>query len=224
MNRDRVLTLGIIGAIAVVVVLGWVVGVSPILGQVAAANEERASVASINDTNVTKLAAIKKQFENIGDTQAKLDALRGSIPADADMAEFLRTIKTYGDAQGIQLTSVEVSGVSAYVAPAVETPVPAAPASASPTPSPSATPSGTTAPAVTPAAPTSGLLVIPIKISVTGTYDQVMAFSGAMQSGPRLFLVSTLAVSSAAGVFTGDLSGNVYALPSPLSAVVSAVK
>ncbi|MES2093720.1 MAG: hypothetical protein V4531_07905 [Actinomycetota bacterium] len=225
MNRDRILTLAIVGAIAVVGILGWIVGVSPILSQVSAAEEQRSSVASVNDLNAIKLVALKKQFENIGETQAKLDTLRGSIPTDADMPTFLRTIKEYGDAQGITLKSVEVSGVSAYVAPVAATP-PATPGATAttptPTPSPSAPAAGTTAPAVTPASPTSGLYVVPIKVSVSGTYEQVMAFAGAIQAGPRLFLVNTLALSSVSGVFTGDLGGNVYALPTPAAAVAPA--
>ena len=64
--------------------------------------------------------------------------------------------------------------------------------------------------------------VIPIKVSVSGTYEQVMAFAGAIQSGPRLFLVTAFGLSSVKGLFTGDLTGNVYALPAPLTAVIPA--
>ncbi|MFM9919056.1 hypothetical protein [Lacisediminihabitans sp. H27-G8] len=225
MNRDRILTLAILGAIALVGILGWIVGVSPILSQVASADEDRASVTSANDLNATKLVALKKQFENISVTQGELDTLRGSIPATADMPVFLRTIKEYGDAQGITLRSVAVSGVSAYVAPVVAAPAATAgtPA-ATPTPSPSASApaAGTVAPSVTPANPSSGLFVIPIQVSVSGSYDQVMAFAGALQSGPRLFLVTTLTVASVGGVFTGDLAGNVYALADPAAAATTA--
>jgi len=52
------------------------------------------------------------------------------------------------------------------------------------------------------------MYVVPIKISVSGSYSQVMAFAGAIQSGPRLFLVTSLAVSSVDGGFTADLAGN----------------
>lgn len=225
MNRDRILTLAIVGAIALVGILGWLVGVSPILSQVASADEERANVTSTNDLNATKLVALKKQFENIGETQAQLDKLRGSIPATADMPVFLRTIKEYGDAQGITLKSVEVSGVSAYVAPVAAAPV-VTPGAAAPTPTPTPTPSapaaGTAAPAVTPVAPSNGLYVVPIKVSVSGTYAQVMAFAGAIQAGPRLFLVTSLALSSIDGAFTGDLGGDVYAMPAPVTAAVAA--
>lgn len=225
MNRDRILTLAIVGAIVVVGILGWIVGVSPILSQVAAADDERSTVTSANDLNATKLVALKKQFENIGETQAELDTLRGSIPATADMPVFLRTIKEYGDAQGITLKSVEVSGVSSYVAPAAATPVAtpgAAAATPTPAPTPSAPASGTTAPAVTPASPTSALFVVPIKLSVSGTYEQVMAFAGVLQTGPRLFLVTTLDVSSVDGAFTANLGGNVYAMPAPAIAATAA--
>ncbi|MHC5797731.1 hypothetical protein ACVXZ4_16400 [Lacisediminihabitans sp. FW035] len=224
MNRDRLLTLAIVGAIALVGVLGWLVGVSPILSQVASADEERANVTSTNDLNAMKLIALKKQFENIGETQTELDKLRGSIPATADMPVFLRTIKEYGDAQGITLKSVEVSGVSAYVAPAAAAPV-VTPGAAATTPTPTPTPStpaaGTTAPVV-PAAPSNGLYVVPIKVSVSGTYAQVMAFAGAIQAGPRLFLVTSLALGSVDGVFTGDLGGDVYAMPAPVTAAATA--
>ena len=225
MNRDRILTLALVGAIALVGILGWIVGVSPVLSQVAAADDERSSVTSTNDLNATKLVALKKQFENIGETQAKLDKLRVSIPAAPDMPTLLRTIKEFGDGQGITLKSVEVSGVTAYVAPVAATPAvtPGSPAvTSTPTPSPSAPAASTTAPAATPASPSSGMHVIPIKVSVSGTYEQVMAFAGAIQSGPRLFLVTAFGLSSVKGLFTGDLTGNVYALPAPLAAVVPA--
>lgn len=224
MNRDRILTLAIVGAIAVVGILGWVIGVSPILSQVAAADDERSSVTSTNELNATKLVALKKQFENIGETQAQLDKLRGSVPATADMPVFLRTIKEYGDAQGITLKSVEVSGVTAYVAPVAATPVTPGSTAATPTPTPSpSTPAaGTPAPAATPATPSSGMYVVPIKVSVSGTYAQVMAFAGAIQAGPRLFLVTSLALSSVDGKFTGNLGGNVYALPAPATTATPA--
>lgn len=227
MNRDRIITLAIVGAIAVVGILGWIVGVSPILSQVAAADEERSNVTSTNELNGTKLIALKKQFDNIGETQAELAKLRGSIPATADMPVFLRTIKEYGDAQGITLKSVEVSGVAAYVAPVAPvaaTPVTPGVTAAAPTPTPSPSPAaaGTAAPAVTPTSPSSGMFVVPIKVAVSGTYEQVMAFAGAIQAGPRLFLVTSLGLSSVNGVFTGDLAGNVYALPAPATAVIPA--
>lgn len=224
MNRDRILTLAIVGAIALVGVLGWLVGVSPILSQVASADDDRASVSLANDLNATKLVALKKQFENISETQSKLDGLRTSIPATADMSVFLRTIKEYGDAQGITLTSVEVSGVTAYAAPVVAAPVAPAgstPANPAPSPTPSATAGATAAPSATPAGPTNGLYLVPIKVSVTGTYAQVMAFAGQLQSGPRLFLVTSLALSSVDREFTGDLTGNVYALPVPAAATAT---
>ncbi|MET4703597.1 hypothetical protein [Frigoribacterium sp. UYMn621] len=225
MNRDRILTLAIVGAIALVGVLGWLVGVSPILSQVASADDDRASISLANDANATRLIALKKQFENISDTQSKLDGLRASIPATADMSVFLRTIKEYGDAQGITLKSVEVSGVTAYAAPVAAAPVAqagTAPATPSPSPSPSATAGGTAAPAPVPAGPANGLYVVPIKVSVTGTYAQVMAFAGQLQTGPRLFLVTNLALSSVDGEFTGDLTGNVYALPAPAPVAAAA--
>ncbi|MET4780454.1 hypothetical protein [Glaciihabitans sp. UYNi722] len=215
MNRDRIITLGIIGAIVVVGVLGWFIGASPILSQASAADDQRSSLLSVNDINQSKITLLKKQFAAINTVQKDLDTLRTSVPSDEDMAVFLREINTYGSQFGVSLTSVTVSDAAKYVAPAAPVTVPTPAASNAPTPTPTPTPTGSAATPATPTVPSSKLVVIPVTIVVSGTYANVMSFAGAIQGGPRLFLVSTLTTTSGEKGFTGSIVGTAYALPAP---------
>jgi hypothetical protein len=96
-------------------------------------------------------------------------------------------------------------------------------ATASPSPSPSSTAATTPAPPVAPAA-TTRLALIPVQLTVTGSYDAVMNFIGGIQTGGRLFLVNstTITLSPSDKTYTGVLGGTIYALPSAAAAAAAA--
>ena len=220
MNKDRLWIFGLTAAILVVAGLGYVLGVSPILSNAAAADEQRASIASTNSASEARIAVLKKQFENIGSLQEELAGLTGSVPIDGDMPVFLAEINTLTTQNAVQLTNVNVSDATKYVPP-VAAAVPASSDTATGTPTPTPSPStttGTTTPTPMPVVmgPAGRLVLIPVKISVKGNYGKVMAFVAAIQGGPRLFLSNTLDVaidSTNATLFTADINGYVYALP-----------
>ncbi len=212
MSNNRLVNLLIGLGIVVVLLLGWFFGVSPLLEQVTAANTQTDNLRSGNLASEAKLANLKKQYANIGPLQAKLEKLQESIPVDADISGFLAEINTLSAAAGVTLTNLTVNDAAAYVAPGS--------AVAPVTPDPNAT-AGATAP-TTPAAPavpdpSTGLVAIPIKVIVSGPYANVMAFVGALQSGTRLLYASKLTVlaSTSDPSFSGQLEGNIYALPLP---------
>lgn len=220
MNRDRLWIFGLTAAILVVAGLGYVLGISPILASATSADEQRASVASTNRASEARILVLKKQFENIGSLQDELAGLTGSVPIDGDMPVFLAEINTLTTQYSVQLTNAIVSDAIKYVPPVVEA-VPASTETSTGTPSPSPSPSasaGSTTPTPAPVitGPAGRLVLIPVKVSVKGTYDNVMAFVGAIQGGPRLFLSNTLDVtidSTDSSLFTADINGYVYALP-----------
>ena len=223
MNKNRLFTLGITGAIALVAILGWFVGISPVLDQAAATGEQVSSAAGINDINQAKLVTLKKQFANIGEVQNELTGLRQSLPVVADMPDFLREINEFGAAHNVSLTSVTVSPPTPYEA-SPATAAASTPAEGStPTPSPSASASATATAGTTSAPPAagSGLVVIPVQIVVTGSYADVLAFVGAIQGGPRLLLVQTFAMTGNEGSFTGSIAADIYALPTTAPAAAS---
>ena len=210
MNRSRLITLALIGAIVVLAVLGWVVGVAPLLAQSAAADSQREGVASVNDTNEIKVAKLKVQISKISTLQADLTKLRASVPENTDIPVFLREINTYCVQYGVTLTSVTVADPEDFIAPVTAAAGVAAAPSATSTPTPSA-PGASAAAPVSPV--TNGLVVIPVKVIVSGPYASVMAFVGALQAGPRLILMSQLGVGPTLDGVSAIMDIRVYALP-----------
>ena len=65
MDRNRLINLGIVGAIALVALFGWMLGVSPVLDQTTAAKTQQAATATANDASEARLVTMKKQFANL---------------------------------------------------------------------------------------------------------------------------------------------------------------
>lgn len=214
MTSNRLINTVIGLSIGVVLLLGWFLGASPILDQFTAAQAQTQSMAAANAASEARLAGLKKQFANIAALQSQLDTLRVSVPSDAAIPGFLAEINALCAQTGVTLRSLTVNNALTYVAPSAK-PTPADPA-ASPSPTPSAPSTVETTPTA-PADASSKLVAIPVKVVVAGQYGQVMAFAGALQSGPRLLLVTTLTLTgtTADGSFSGAIDGNVYALPMP---------
>jgi Tfp pilus assembly protein PilO len=208
MNNERLISGVIVVFILVVGVLGWLLGVSPILDQTNAAWAQRDTTARANTLTKQRIATLQTQFANIDELQAKLDVLRTSIPEGAAIPAFLAEINSLCVQTGVILTSVTINDAVIYVAPSAE-PAPGA----TPTPAPSA--SATQPSPAVPADPGGQLVDIPVKVAVTGPYSAVMAFSGAMQTGTRLFLVTGFNTTDATDnhTFSGELTGSVFALP-----------
>ena len=216
MSKNRLLTLGLSAAIVIVAVFGYILGVSPILAQISAAEQQLSTVTSSNQSTQSRNTVLKSQFSDMASLTAELSKLNVSIPLGADMPVFLREINTLIDKTGVVLGTVTVSAGEIYKSPDVATATTAPTVvTPSPSPSPSAGPPAPIAPAA-PAGPSSRLTLIPVQISVNGGYSAVMAFVGSVQSGERLYLVKTVTVSSTPekpDAFTATVIGFVYALP-----------
>lgn len=212
MNRTRLIALGLVGGIVLIGALGWLAGVSPLMSQIAAADGERASIAATNDANQIKVKALSEQFKKVDALQASLNTLRQSIPKDASIPLLLREINGYCAQFGVTLSSVAVAGTTEF-ASAVTPAGTAAAAAGTPAPTASPTPAPGAA-AAAPAAPAgSGLYVVPVTVIVSGPYANVIAFTGAMQKGPRLFLVTLFSIGPNGAEFTATLNGKTFALP-----------
>lgn len=221
MTNNRIFNLLIGLGIAVVLLLGWFLGVSPILDQVSAANLQTQGLESANTASAGRLATLKKQFAKITTLQNDLLKLQESIPIDADIPDFLAEINSLSAANGVSLTSLAVNDALAYVAPGAV--VQTAPDNSVGDSANGA--SGATLAAPTPA-PKGGLVAIPVKVTVTGPYAQVMAFVGALQKGTRLLFVGNLSViaSTTDSSFSGEIDGNIYALPLPAGVTADSLK
>jgi len=195
-NSTRIWTFGGVVVIIAVLGLGWLLGVSPLLGQAAAADAERTTVESTNLLQQATLAAMRADHENLSVLQAELAGLQGSIPATEDLEEFAVGIESIAAAHGLRVASI------------VATEVPYAGAEATTTPDPAV------------AGATGSVVSIAITIGLEGSADAVTAAVAEMQAGTRLFLVNNL--SFAAGSTTAgsaSVGGYVFLIsPQPLAA------
>ena len=220
MNKNRLWLIGIGAAIVLVLVGGWFVGVSPILSQTSAASAQLASTDAVNSASSSRLSTLKANFSRIDDLKSQLKELSASVPDAADSAVFLREIDALTSAHSVQLQSVTLQNGTTFVppvAPAAASSTTSTDSSATPSPTPSPSASASASPVVPAVAgPAARLVLIPTQISVSGTYDNVMAFVGGVQAGERLYLVSNVTVTSdsTSGGFTAALTGWIYALPS----------
>jgi Tfp pilus assembly protein PilO len=213
MDKNRLWIAGIVVAIVVVGLGGWFLGIAPVIQQSSNARSEKLSLETSNGASQARVAELKTKFANIAALSAKLDDLNDSVPTVADIPVFLREVNALTVSADVTLGTVSIGDAQSYVPPAsTATASDASSAAATPSPSPSAT--ATVAPTVT--GPGARLVQIPVTVTVSGTYPNVMTFTGGVQNGARLYLVNSLNVVQAGDAsteFTATIGGFVYVLP-----------
>jgi Tfp pilus assembly protein PilO len=217
MSRDRLWAIAAVAGMLVVAIAGWFLGIAPVLQQGSAADAQTASITATNTASAVRLASLKSQFAHIKPLQAKLAVLRQSIPEDAGASVFLQEINTLTAKYGVSLTSVAINSATVYQAPVAATPATTdasgSTSTSTPTPTPTPTPTTTT---TTPAAATgvNAFVLVPVSITVSGAFDAVRDFIGAIQSGPRLYLATSVSIGGATSgnPATGTLAGDIFTL------------
>ncbi|MBF4584699.1 MULTISPECIES: hypothetical protein [unclassified Curtobacterium] len=223
MNKSRLSLIVALAAALAVLAGGWFLGAQPQIAQASTNASQRADIAATNSGNRAELRRLEKASESLDSTKRELAALRASVPAAPETDSLLSQLNLAASSSAVTVTSVTFGEPKAYL--------PEGSGSAA-APSPSASPSAasssaTPTAAATPAAPTpysddqitaSNFVLIPVTVAVTGSYDQALSFTKAVQGGERLFLVNGIAATSAD---EGDspmasqawsLSGSVYVL------------
>ncbi len=210
MGRNRIIVIALVGLMVAVLALGWLVGVSPLLTQANSAMDEASNLTTVNNAGDAKVVVLKKQFADIDKLKATAVPLRASIPETVDAPTFLREIYAFCAQYGVTLTSVKVGVPIDYVAPNAPGTNATTPTTPTATPTPAPTPGGS---GTTSGTAKSSLVLIPMKVIISGPYPNVMAFTDALQQGARLFFISKITTGpSPLGVLT-VLDGSVYALP-----------
>ena len=203
--------LWVVGAVLVMVALaagGWLIGIQPQLSAVDAANQNRVSVESQNAKNQLLLTKLKRDYEGIVALKNQLDTLRTAVPAGADISTFVSELNGLASTHKITVKSISVSDAKPY-APAPPVPAGTAGGKLSVT---------TTNPRITAA----NFVLIPIQFSVNGNYATVLDFVHDVQTGPRLFFVSTLTTTgstTAAGVANAAKASKVV-IPEKVDATI----
>ena len=218
MTNNRVWTISVALGIGAIVLLGWFLGISPVLTQGSAA---AAQAQQVSDQNIGLRASgdkLKAQFEKMPQLASQLEALKVEFPGTPALDGFLDQLQGLAQMSGVTISSftageaVPYGGTAAAAAVPLLKPTGTAPASptASPTPTPTpgsgASGAAGTATATQPSASLKGrLFTVPLTLGIKGSKAQVMAFTNASQLNSRFFLVTQ--VSLVAGLTSDDSSG-----------------
>lgn len=233
MDRNRLWVIGSVLVMCAILALGFVLGIQPQLQAAAAAQSERATVEATNAQHATVLAQLKEDFAGIDDVRAALVPLNLSVPSGTEMPAFVNQLSELAAQSQVTLTAIRVEDAQAYapvVAPTVADPVATAPAADAGTTAESATAEpAAAAPVATAGVPpfvdsritAANFASLGVQLQVTGDYNRVLDFVSGLQSGTRLFLVSNLGTTAAAGstgapvadgTVDATISGLVYVL------------
>jgi Tfp pilus assembly protein PilO len=211
---------------ALVVGLGWFLGIQPQLAAAAIADDQRAAVAATNVTNVAALTKLRSDYNNLSDLKADLALLSQSVPSGSEIPAFVNEVNALLGAHGVKFVDMAVADAQPYapvVAPVVAPPASSTGSTATPSPTPTA--AATTAP-VAPTAgvpPVTNALITPanfasirVNLGIQGGYSSVLNFVEGLQTGSRLFMVTSLTTTpSSPGTVDGKISGLIYVLIPP---------
>ena len=220
-GNNRIWVLGTFLVCAAVLALGWFLGVSPQLDAASQADQQKQSIDDQNRARQAVIAGLKAQFAGIEDLRTQVTGLQAAIPADANLSQYVLQINDNAAVNGVGVASVAFGdGVYVPLAAPVAPAAPAAPGAPAATPTPTAVPTPTPTPAAVPApVPAAGivgkLVAIPVTLKVTGTYSGYLGFVNALQSGERIFLLSTMTATADAavpGTFVVNIAGYIYVL------------
>lgn len=210
MERNRLLMIGAGLATAVVIILGFVIGVSPQLRAAADARTQDASVTAQNEVLRSGLVALKVKDSKMKSLTTQLTELQSSVPTDADAPAFIDEIYAMAQKSGVSIASYGMSDAQAYVAPA-----PAADSSSTANATAGVAPSAPV-PVTNAAITSANFSIIPVTINVGGTYAQALDFLAALHNGDRMMLVTSFAggAESSADGTAGSwvVTGSIYAL------------
>ncbi|MGB3911260.1 MAG: hypothetical protein WBL06_12385 [Pseudolysinimonas sp.] len=197
MNANRIFALATVIVIAGVLGLGWLVGLSPLLAAASQADQERLLVEQTNQAQQATLASMKADFERLDEIALDLEALRVAVPSEVDsdvIYAYLARIQA-----GVP-TMVEtiVTGEAAPYGQSLDA-VEAAPGEAE---------------ATAGVAQFDGLYTVPITITFPrGTVvDEIVAFAGAMQNGPRIFLVTAITRPASSDGAAGTITAYMFVM------------
>ena len=207
MDLNRLWVLGSVLLIAATAALGWLLGISPKLSEASLADADRVAVETLNSASARKVAALKAAFENIGELNGELSALRLAVPNAAEIPAFVTQLDSIAEQHQVTLADISVSDAQAYVpliAPpsAIAAEVPPADIEATPTPAPTLASAPTAAEVAAALVPVPDALItaenfvsVPVSLTVFGSYGKVLDFIESLQKGTRLVMVTTFATA-----------------------------
>src|ERR1700722_11576641 len=112
MSKAQTWIAGAIALVLVIIVGGYMVGISPMLSQISQTNSQTATSQQANAASQAQLASLKVQFAHIGKLKTKLTALRGSVPELAGAPAFLNELLALSAQYGVTVTTLTLANAS----------------------------------------------------------------------------------------------------------------
>lgn len=216
MPKQLITIIGLVVSLGIIA-LGVVLVAVPMLLSSFVVDGQTASVQASNAVYQSQVDGLKEQEARQGEIDASVAALRGQIPANAQLDDVFEVVANAASASGVTITSVTAGDTAAFVIrtgatdPAEATDAGAADAAAEPTETPAPDATGdATAPAAdgstdaesTADAALTGRQQVDFSIQVRAIdMNQVTAFLDALRAGPRLFSsITALSTTSGDGI------------------------
>lgn len=205
MKLNKILTYAAAFVVAMIILLSGALVIMPQVEATVAARAETDRVDLENAAKDTRNALLAQEFSTMGALQDELAGLQSAIPIGSDAPTLLRQLNTIADAHGVTLDSISISEPLAAEVPvaAAEVVDPAVAAAADS------------------AAPATGVLSIPVALSVSGGSDAILGFIGGLQTSDRI--ISVTAFSTSTGAATGETTDAAAGDAASVTATISAV-
>lgn len=206
MERLWLLVAGVAGLLMLVV--GYLMFISPQQGQTDSVNGQVATARLRNSSLEARIAEMQQQNANLATYQAEVKQAELALPYTSGLPAFLRALQSIGNSTQATVNSLDVGAPADLTAAGAGT-------------APSAPSASGQAGAASPAVAVQGLHVyaLPITASVSGSVTQLEQFLTQLQSvQPRAVLISAITEGSAAA---GSASGNRSSLSLTMQAFVA---
>lgn len=195
LDTSRLWIAGSAVAALVAVLAGWFLGIEPRLTAASTADASRAVVEITNAGHAAVLAQLAEDSRDRKRLSARFATLTASIPDGTAIPDFVNQLDALADANEVVVSGISVADAQQY------------------------TPGTTVVDAlITP----QSLAALEVTISVDGDYDRALQFIDGLQTGARLFLVTTLRMqtdSQDPELVETTITGLVYVLVPPGSVV-----
>ncbi|KFF59020.1 hypothetical protein JF66_14275 [Cryobacterium sp. MLB-32] len=235
MDKNRLWVIGAVLAIGAIVVLGWMLGISPKLTEVGALQSERDAALAQNTAYEVQDATLKKQFEGLGALTGDLLDMQRSVPTSVEAPALITELTSIAASSQVVLSALNQNDAQAFDPALLAVAAPAAGTAASPSTATDAAAVAADAatggvagavpvPTVDPRITATNFNAIPIAITVDGPYDKVLDFVSGLQHGTRLIMVTAVSttVPGPEGAVTGTINALVYVLVNPSAAAPTA--
>lgn len=225
MNTNRLTILGGSIAIILIIVVGYLLGISPKMAEGDTTVAQQQTVDAQNVAQQAVLDALRLKYAKIADLRTQYAALQTAIPLSLNSPDFVDQAKGLADANGVTILAISLGKPTAVVIPnaptAAASSAPDASASAAPTPAPTAASLPSSPGAAAGRSLGGRLFFSPVNISVAGSPAQVFGFVKALQEGKRLFLSDQVSVTAAGSAPGGTIAGYILIVP-PASGTAAA--